>query len=128
MKRAWIAVTALALALSAALAVRASDDLDVEIVVSPNVLNLESEGTWVTVHAEIPYSTVATASVYLNGVSVLVTKADARGELVAKFGLDDVKGIVHVGTNTFTLTGETRTGQVFSGTDEIVVINQTGKP
>ena len=127
MKTIGIAAIVLALAFSGGLAVRASNGLTVDIVVSPNVLNLESNGIWVTVHAGIAYSTVATSSVELNGIPVEVTKSDDRGELVAKFLLDDVRDIVHLGTNELTLTGETTGGQLFSGTDEILVISRTGK-
>ena len=37
----------------------------IEITVSPNTLNLASEGTWVTVHTDIPYGAVATLSLEL---------------------------------------------------------------
>ena len=64
----------------------------------------------------------------LNGIPVEVTKADNRGELVAKFTSGDVKDIAEPGVmNVLTLTGVTDTGDVFSGTDEILVIDQAGK-
>ncbi len=117
----------LALVLSTGLVVRASEDLSIDIVVSPNVLNLESDGIWVTVHAVIPYSIVVKSEVFLNGIPVEVTKSDSRGELVAKFLFDDVRGLVRPGTNDLTLTGVTASGQTFSGTDTILVIQQTRK-
>ena len=66
----------------------------IDIKVSPSVIVLDSEGTWVTVHADIRYWAVDTLSLFLNGISVTFTKADDRGDLVAKFCLDDVKGIL----------------------------------
>ena len=103
----------------------------VPIMVSPNVINLDSEGTWVTVHAEIPYSTVVGLSVQLNGIEVEYTKADNRGELVAKFVLGDVKDYLvdtlepALGEIKLTLVGMTTSGDTFSGTDIIDVINPT---
>lgn len=47
--------------------------------------------------------------------------------LVAKFLLDDVKAILTPGPKVLTLTGATKDGGVFSGADEILVIEQTGR-
>ena len=104
-----------------------ADDVTVPIVISPSVLNLDSQGVWVTVHAEIPYSRVVGVSVTLDGIPVQVTKADARGELVAKFALDDVKAILDVGTVTLVLDGTTTDGGSFTGSDAIRVIDVSGK-
>lgn len=125
MKTIGVVACILALALSTGLVFAQLDDLP--IVVSPNVINLEAEGIWVTVHAEIPYSEVAATTVYLEDIEVEVVKSDARGELVAKFLLDDVKEILKVGENELTLTGTTYDGDSFSGTDEILVIQRTGR-
>jgi len=102
--------------------------LTVPIEVSPNVLNLQSQGVWVTVHAEIAYSAVDGFSVTLNEVPVEATKADLRGEFVAKFNLDDVKGILAEGEVELTLSGNTSAEDVFSGADTIRVIDQSGSP
>jgi hypothetical protein len=104
-----------------------SAKLDVEIVVSPNVLDLESNGVWVTVHAEIPYASVVGVSVQLGGIPVEIVKADSRGVLVARFLLDDVNAILTPAPKVLTLTGATKEGGVFSGADEILVIEQTGR-
>ena len=103
-----------------------ADDLTVDIVISPNVINIDSKGVWVTVHAEIPYSVVAGASVKLNGIDVTATFADSRGELVAKFCVDAVKEILEPGTAELTLSGVTKDGISFSGTDTIKVIKVSG--
>ena len=57
---------------------------EIGIQVSPSTINLAYEGVVVTVHADIPYRGVVTASLQLNGVEVWYTKADAQGDLVAK--------------------------------------------
>ena len=102
-------------------------DLIVPIVISPSAINLQAAGTWVTVHAEIDYSDVEAATVTLNGIPVKATFADNRGDLVAKFLVGDVRGIVTPGTAELTLSGTTRDGGTFSGTDSVKVISVRGK-
>ena len=102
-------------------------DLTVPIVISPSTINLESEGTWVTVHAEIDYSDVVGATVTLDGIPVKATFADNRGDLVAKFAVGDVRGIVKPGMAQLTLSGTTRDGDTFSGTDTVRVIGIQAK-
>jgi hypothetical protein len=127
MKTIGLIVFFLTLAFSAAVAAKAGG---ITIAISPSVLNLDSQGTWVTVHAEIPYSTVVGASVTLDGLPVESTFADDRGELVAKFALAQVKDSLKskVGSSvTLTLSGTTEDGGTFSGTDTVAVI-QSRKP
>lgn len=95
----------------------------VPIVVSPNVINLRSQAVWVTVHAEIDYSAVVGATVTLDGIPVVSTFADDRGDLVAKFNSADIKGIVQPGMVTLTLSGTTKDGGSFSGSDTIKVVD-----
>jgi hypothetical protein len=96
---------------------------EIGIVVSPSCLALDSQGTWVTVHADIPYYIVAGATVTLNGIEVEWTKSDNRGDFVAKFRLDDVKSIVEPPSATLVLEGETKEGVPFTGSDEVRVID-----
>ena len=107
----------------------ADDPITITIQVSPNVLNIQNQGTWVTVHADIPYSTVVGATVTLNGVEVKTTFADNQGNLVAKFVIADIKGLpLNIGEyNTLTLFGFTKDGGEFIGSSDIKVINQTGR-
>ena len=104
---------------------------EIGIQVSPSTINLAYEGTVVSVHADIPYAGVVTASLKLNGVEVWWTKADARGDLVGKFNVDDIKKIVAPPGATLELTGyvETPLGidVPFSGSDTIRVVNNSGK-
>ena len=66
---------------------------DIEIDVSPNVLNIQSKSTIVTVHTDVAYSLVTGASVFLNGVTIDWWKSDDRGNFVAKFNSDEVKAL-----------------------------------
>jgi len=86
------------------------------------VVNTTAKGQWLTIHADIPLGVVDTASVYVNGVAVDWTKADAQGNLVAKFCLDDVLAVIAPPSATLTLTGTTKLGATFSGTDTVKVV------
>jgi hypothetical protein len=97
----------------------------IEIQVSPNVLNLQNNGVVVTIHTDIPYSSVIGSSVSLNGLEIESWKSDNQGYFVAKFNMDEVKDLegIEIGAyNTITLSGETGIG-TFTGSDEILVIN-----
>jgi hypothetical protein len=99
---------------------------DIEIDVSPNVLNIQSQSTIVTVHTDIAYSLVVGASVFLNGVAIDWWKSDDRGNFVAKFNSDEIKtldGLIIGDYNTLTLNGFTTGGEAFIGTQDIMVIN-----
>jgi len=98
------------------------DSGTIAIQVSPNVVNTTAKGQWLTIHADIPLGVVDTASVYVNGVAVDWTKADAQGNLVAKFCLDDVLAVIAPPSATLTLTGTTKLGATFSGTDTVKVV------
>lgn len=126
-----LSVVACALLVALGLSAGHAWSQEIAIQVSPNTLNLDSEGTWVTVHATIPFSAVDLGSVTLtaNGADVAISSfyADARGDLVTKSSIDAVKGKVDVGSATFTLSGLSKTGEPFSGSDTIRVIDCKGK-
>lgn len=109
----------------------------IDIQVSPNTLNLENEVTpYLTVHTSISFSAVNGATVELClfegdvGLGCLNpawSKSDAQGNYVGKFTIEDIKEMVK-GMNdqivTFVLAGEKKgDGDVFSGADDILVIN-----
>lgn len=104
-----------------------TDGTTIPIDVAPNVIYLESEGVWVTVHAEIPYSAVDGLTITLNGIPVIYTKADNRGELVAKFDIGDVKAILDAPSADLCLYGITKDGDPFTGNATIGVIEEVGK-
>ncbi|MBN2139182.1 MAG: hypothetical protein JW720_15355 [Sedimentisphaerales bacterium] len=102
----------------------------IEIKVSPNVLNILSNGEVVTVHTDIAYSSVVGSTVTLNGVEISHWKSDNRGNFVAKFLMEDIKGLEGLnigGMNTLTLEGTTAAGEGFSGCTEILVVENTPK-
>jgi len=105
-----------------------SAEIPIQIDVAPNVLNIQSQGAIVTVHTDIAYSAVDGASVYLNGVAIQWWKADARGNFVAKFVMDEIKtldGLIIDGYNVLVLNGYTTDGDTFIGEQEIKVIDIT---
>jgi hypothetical protein len=101
---------------------------DVAIKVSPNVINLAASSTWVTVHTNIPFSSVdPDQPVTLNSIPATSCFADDCGNLVAKFDAEVIKAELEVGEVTLTLTGTTISGGVFSGSDTVKVISVKGK-
>ena len=116
-------------------------DIPVTIDVAPNVINLGSSSTWVTVHADIEYAVVNASSVVLivgsSTVPYDLCFADDRGNLVAKFGMNAVKDILFEYTTvepiddwfTFELSVETNTDPVyyFSGEQDIRVFDNSGQ-
>jgi hypothetical protein len=103
-----------------------AQDNTIEVVVSPNVLNLNSNGGSVSLHTDIRYALVSNAELEVEGEPVdrIWTFADSRGDLVVKCNLDTVKGMVDVdvGEATFVLEVTTQDGTSYSGTDTITVI------
>ncbi|WP_340113344.1 hypothetical protein [Maribellus mangrovi] len=107
------------------------DPLSINIDVAPNVLNIQSEGTVVTVHTDISYSAVNGASVLLNDVPIAWWKSDSRGQFVAKFNMEEVTELVdadvlELGDIMLTLTGSSVLGE-FSGSQTIKVISVEAK-
>ena len=94
---------------------------EIAITITPSTLILGADGPWVTVHTDITLSAVATSSLELSGVAVAWCKADSRGNLVGKFRQADVKAIVSPPSATLVLTGVTRLGEPFQGSDPITV-------
>lgn len=97
-----------------------------DIQVSPNVLNLKSNGGAFTIHADIKYDSDLDVEVYLNNnynsVSILSTFADSTGDLVVRCDILDVKETVSEGSVTIKLTVRTEDGAIYSGTDAIDII------
>jgi len=123
-QRSLVLVVSLCLVVVASVAAfsgRTDDPLGV--AVSPHTLILGADqGGTVAVHTAIPLSAVDTSTLDLNGIPVMWTKADARGELVAMFSEDAVKAIVTPPSALLTLTGEMKDGTGFWGSDEAQVV------
>ena len=103
-----------------------SETMIIDIDVAPNTLNLQSEGTVVTVHTDIAYGAVDVSSVYLNGILIHSWKADNRGNFVAKFLMEEVKlleGLVIDGYNMLKIVGLTTDNEAFWGEQQIYVVD-----
>ncbi len=99
---------------------------EISIDISPNVLNIQSQSTIVTVHTDIAYSLVQGSSVLLNDVPIAWWKSDDRGYFVAKFDSDEIKtldSLIIGDYNTLTLVGYTTAGESFVGSQDIMVID-----
>lgn len=95
----------------------------ISITVSPKTMVIGSETVWVTVHTNIALSRVDCSTLTLNGITVAWTKADAKGNLVAKFHYDEVEKIVSPPQTMLTLKGVTKDGTPFEGSDTVAVRN-----
>lgn len=100
---------------------KASDGEGYCITITPKTLVLSSPDTVVSVHSNIPYSSVDTVSLTLNGIDAIFTKADACGDLVVKFNQADVKDIVAPDSAILTLEGKLKSGEPFNASDTITV-------
>jgi hypothetical protein len=100
-------------------------DLTITITVSPKVMILSAPTQWVHIHSNMPLASVErsslVASVNGNPFSSFAVFADSRGNMVIKIGQDEVEQYVTAGTATFTVTGVTKTGLTFAGSDTIQV-------
>jgi len=112
-------------------AISYSDELEIEIDIAPNVLNIQSSGTVVTVHTDIAYWMVEAFTLTLEGLEISSWKADNQGNFVAKFLMAEVKALkdLEIGDyNEFELSGwtkdrETEDGVEFFGTQKILIID-----
>ena len=120
-------VLLLALALGATL-ISAADVGAIEMVVSPNTLNLGSQGGSLSVHTDLDYDAVDGVSMTVNDElpepGVLWCFADDRGDLVVKCDLATIKEMVRgFDVATFVLTVDTSKGP-YEGSDAIPVIDR----
>ena len=118
--------TILVLALSGTIL---ADDNTVEVMVSPNVLALNSNGGSVSLHTDISYSLVTGMSLTVNGLYMLIayTFADDLGDLVVKCDINELKELVSEETTAaFVLTVSTA-NSTYTGTDTVKVASPKGK-
>jgi hypothetical protein len=97
---------------------------NISVTISPKTIVLGSGGQWITAHTNIALGDVDCSSLTLNGVPVAWTKADAQGNLVAKFHKAEIDAIVSPPAAVLVLSGLTNNGVGFSGADDVVVIEQ----
>lgn len=109
-------------------------EVTISIDVSPNILNIQSKSTVLTVHTNIDYHLVnaPTVSIYLGAddpdpVAISWWKQDDCGNFVAKFAMSDIKAQLgpddYDQLTTFIMKGETTSGEEFCGDQDILVAN-----
>jgi hypothetical protein len=105
----------------------------------PDVLNLNSNGKWVTVYIELPepylISDIKTESILLNGVLNIAENSpseivdhdnDGVPDLMVKFSKTDVQSLIGVGEKIdIIISGALDDGTNFQGIDTIKVINKS---
>ena len=109
---------------SIAIASKAVDGEEPAMMVSPSVVILDKlcEDSTLTVHTNIPASTVEPGSIDLDGVTPIGVGVDSCGDIVAKFAVDDIN--LEPGEVTLTLNGaytEEAGGGGFSASDVLTV-------
>ena len=88
------------------------------IMVSPSTIVLAKVGS-VSVHTNIPASTVAAGSLDLNGVAPTSVYVDNLGHIAAKFAVADLG--LEAGKATLTLSGAYIDGGFFRASDTVTV-------
>jgi hypothetical protein len=121
MKRPFFLLSILAMTLILLTGTALLQAESIQVKVSPGTIVIGSDVTWVTVHTDIPLRAVDSSTITLNGISVAWTKADAKGNLVAKFHFKTIESIVTPPRATLTLRGLTKDGVSFEGSDTVPV-------
>jgi hypothetical protein len=108
----------------------ATGEETIEVQVSPSTIILlwEAKGdVKVTVHTDVSYGLFNDpdyeVNVSLGGVAANYIKADARGDLVAKFDFDAVANLVDVGYAWLTLEAVDENGVSYTGSDRVRVVS-----
>jgi hypothetical protein len=101
-----------------------ADENTIDMVVSPNVLNLESNGGSISVHTDIGYVAPADATLEVNGtpVDTIYTFTDSCGNLVVKADIAAVKEMVVAGEDAVFVLTCNYNGGIYTGTDTVPVI------
>jgi len=116
----------MAIVMLAAPTICSAEEILITIDIAPATLNIQSNGKVVTVHTDIAYSDVEVFSVFLEGVHINSSKADDRGYFVAKFLIDEIKGIpgLNIGDyNLLQFVAATTSGVPVLGEAYVMVIN-----
>ncbi len=103
------------------------------VLVSIDMLNVQSEGKWITWYIWLPegydVADIKPDSILLNGVIEAAWRWIDEEEqvLMAKFSRSEVQDIVEPGEVELTVTGKLTDGTKFEGSDTIIVIDEGGK-
>ena len=93
------------------------------MVVSPDVINLESRGGSISVHTDSEYVSTAEAILKVDGIPVDVCIfPDNCGNLVVKANVIDVKEIVSAGEDAEFVLIYSIDGKTYTGNDTVPVI------
>ena len=110
-----------------------SASISVEVGISPGVINLQSQGKYVTVLLTFPQGAnvadVDTATILLQGqiqVLELVWLDEETREVMLRFDREDVQTILNPGNVEIKITGSFTDGTPFEGTGVVSVINKGG--
>ena len=121
MKKSFFLLSILALTLVLLTGTVFSQVRSIDAKVSPGTIVIGSAVTWVTVHTDIALRAVDSSTITLNDIGVAWTKADAKGNLVAKFKFKQIESIVTPPRVILTLKGLTKDGVPFAGSDTVPV-------
>jgi len=116
----------MAIVMLAAPTICSAEEILITIEIAPSTLNIQSNGKVVTVHTDIAYSEIDVYSVYLGGVYIDSSKADDRGNFVAKFLIDaikDIDGLIIDDYNLLQFVAATTSGLTVLGEADVMVIN-----
>lgn len=119
-----IALALVAILLVSVTGAALAQDGTIDMEVSPNVLNIESNGGSISIHTNIGYVPADDTTVEVNGteVEVIATFLDNRGNLVVKCDIDEVKTIVVPDEPAVFVLTCSYNGGVYTGTDSVPVI------
>ena len=101
-----------------------AEDGTIDMVVSPQVLNIESNGGSISIHTNIGFVSIADTTVEVDGkeIKVEATFTDNCGNLVVKCDIDEVKGIVINDESAVFVLACNYSDGVYTGSDSVPVI------
>jgi hypothetical protein len=98
------------------------DSFTISIALSPETIVLGNKAAgFCGIHTNIGYWSVDTSTLELNGLAVDVAKSDSHGNLIVMVRLEKVKTVVSPPSTTLTLSGYTKQGVLFYGSDIVRV-------
>jgi parallel beta-helix repeat protein/predicted outer membrane repeat protein len=105
----------------------------IEVGISPGVINLKSQGKWITALLTFPegynVADVDTATILLQGqiqMQELAWSDEVTREVMVRFNRADVQPILNPGNVEVTITGSLTDGTAFKGSAVIKVMNKGG--
>jgi len=104
--------------------------ISAEVDITPNTLNLQSKGNWITCQIRLPedynVTDIDPDSVFLEDIIASESLQINGNVATAKFGRSEVQDIIEVGEVELMISGELIDGTIFEGSDTIRVIQSGG--